>query len=116
MGEWHHIVYINEYRKEDGIGGRGIDTVYIDTEFRGVVNGSRRGWINFPFTEPFHLGARNFGGESAGHFDGMIDEVLFYDRPLTLKEIRRNFESTTPYNVEPKGKLSTLWGSIKDAK
>ncbi len=115
-GEWHHIVYINEYRKEEGIGGRGIDTVYIDTEFRGVVDGSNRGWINFPFTEPVYLGARNFGEKSEGHFNGMIDEVRFYDRPLTIKEIRRNFESTTPYNVEPKGKLSTLWGSIKDAK
>ena len=47
------------------------------------------------------------------HFTGMIDEVRFYDRPLTPDEVIQNFESTEPYHLEPKGKLSTVWGALK---
>jgi hypothetical protein len=43
----------------------------------------------------------------------MIDEVRFYDRPLTADEVIQNFESTEPYHIAPKGKLSTVWGALK---
>ncbi|MDE0087443.1 MAG: LamG domain-containing protein [Candidatus Poribacteria bacterium] len=110
-GEWHHIVYTNEHLIEEG---KSHALVYIDTKSNAKSTGKfGDAWTSFPFTEPVHLGARNFGGKPEGFFEGIIDEVRFYDRPLTLKEIRQNFESTTPYNVEPKGKLSTVWATIK---
>ena len=44
---------------------------------------------------------------------GMIDEVRFYNRPLTAREVIQNFQSTEPYNIAPKGKLPTVWGALK---
>ncbi len=110
-GKWHHIIFINENMIEEG---KGFDSIYVDTIFGGVIKSSLGNeWTFFPFTEPVYLGARNFGGKPEGYFDGMIDEVRFYDRRLSEEEIIQNFESTTPYNVEPKGKLSTVWGTLK---
>ena len=111
FGEWRHIVYINEHKTEEG---KAKEFIYVDTMSRGKGQTSfGNEWTSFPFTEPVHLGARNFRGKSEGHFKGMIDEVRFYDRPLTLEEIIQNFESTEPYDIAPKGKLSTVWGALK---
>ena len=44
---------------------------------------------------------------------GMIDEVRLYNRPLPADEVLQNFESTEPYNIAPKGKLPTVWATLK---
>ena len=112
-GEWHHIVYTNDYIINEG-GGSGKIIIYIDGVSDPISNGGFRGNRAFsPFTAPVHLGARKFPGKSHGHFTGMIDEVRFYDRPLTADEVIQNFESTEPYHIAPKGKLSTVWGALK---
>ena len=116
-GEWHHIVYTNDYMiNEDGMSGSGKRIIYIDgvsvsASHSGFRGDNKRGFL--PFTAPVHLGARKFPGKAHGHFTGMIDEVRFYDRPLTADEVIQNFESTEPYNVAPKGKLSTVWATLK---
>ena len=113
-GEWHHIVYTNDYTINEGGGGSGKIIIYIDGVSEPVSNHGFTGNKAFsPFTAPIHLGARKFPGKAHGHFMGMIDEVRFYDRPLTPDEVIQNFESTEPYNIAPKGKLSTLWGALK---
>ncbi len=110
-GKWHHIVYINELNLNDG---KTKEAVYIDSISRGKMHGSfGDDWITLQFTEPVHLGVSNFEGKTEGFFEGMIDEVRFYDRPLRIEEIINNYESTEPFNVEPNGKLSTLWGALK---
>ncbi|RKU28644.1 hypothetical protein C6497_07735 [Candidatus Poribacteria bacterium] len=110
-GEWHHIVYINELNLEDG---KTKEFVYIDSIAHGSIHGSfGNDWITLQFTEPVHLGVSNFEGKTEGFFEGMIDEVRFYDRSLKLEEIRHNYESTAPFNVEPNGKLPTVWGALK---
>ena len=116
-GEWHHIVFTIDYKiNEDGMSGNGKTISYIDGvsgsisghEFGGNI---KKGFL--PFTAPVILGARKFPGKSTGHFMGMIDEVRFYNRPLTADEVIQNFESTEPYNVAPKGKLPTVWATLK---
>ena len=112
-GEWHHIVYTNDYMIHQG-GGNGKRTIYIDGVSGSTSNhgfGANRAFS--PFTAPVHLGARKFPGKAHGHFTGMIDEVRFYNRPLTAGEVIQNFESTEPYHIAPKGKLSTVWGALK---
>jgi len=115
--EWHHIVYTNDFIiNEGGTSGSRKIIIYIDgvssTISRGRFAGTRkRGFL--PFTAPVHLGARKFPGKANGYFTGMIDEVRFYDRPLTADEVIQNFESTEPYNVAPKGKLPTVWATLK---
>ena len=115
-GEWHHIVYTNDYIIHEGVGGSGKIIIYIDGVSESVGNhgfGGNKARAFSPFTAPVHLGARKFPGKAHGHFTGMIDEVRFYDRPLTPDEVIQNFESTEPYNIAPKGKLSTVWGALK---
>ena len=113
-GEWHHIVYTIDYMINEGGGGSGKIIIYIDGVSETVSNHGFTGNKAFsPFTAPIHLGARKFPGKAHGHFTGMIDEVRFYDRPLTPDEVIQNFESTEPYNIAPKGKLSTVWGALK---
>ena len=112
-GEWHHIVYTIDYMIHEG-GGSGKRVIYIDGVSDSTSNhgfGGKRELA--PFTAPVHLGARKFPGKAHGHFIGMIDEVRFYDRPLTADEVLQNFQSIEPYNVAPKGKLSTLWATLK---
>ena len=112
-GKWHHIVYTNDYVINE-VGGNGKRIIYIDGVSGSPSNHGFGGNRAFsPFTAPVTLGARKFPGKSTGYFMGMIDEVRFYDRPLTPDEVIQNFESTEPYNIAPKGKLSTVWGALK---
>ena len=113
-GEWHHIAYTNDYTIHAG-GGNGKRIIYIDGVARSPSNhgfGGRNRAFS-PFTAPVILGARKFPGKSTGHFTGMIDEVRFYNRPLTAREVIQNFEARTAYKIEPAGKLPTVWGALK---
>ena len=116
-GEWHHIVCTNDYMiSEGGMSGNGKRIIYIDgvsvsASGHGFGGTNKRGFL--PFTVPIYLGARKFPGKAHGYFIGMIDEVRFYNRPLTAEEVIQNFESTEPYNIAPKGKLPTVWATLK---
>lgn len=48
--------------------------------------------INYEANSPFVIGSRQFIG-STFPYDGLIDEVGFYSRPLTAAEIRANYEA-----------------------
>ena len=113
-GEWHHIVYTNDSMLNAGVGVNGTRIIYIDGVSISTSNHGFEGNRAFsPFTAPVTLGARKFPGKSTGHFMGMIDEVRFYDRPLTAGEVIQNFEARTVYRIEPAGKLPTVWGALK---
>jgi hypothetical protein len=48
--------------------------------------------------------------------NGLIDEVLIYNRPLSLGEIQKLMTNGPVSNilaVEPAGKLTTKWGFIR---
>jgi len=45
-------------------------------------------------------------------WDGMIDEVRIYGRPLSEKEVKQNFRAEG-LSVESAGKLAETWGNIK---
>ncbi|MFC1713094.1 LamG domain-containing protein [Candidatus Poribacteria bacterium] len=46
-------------------------------------------------------------------FDGIIDDVAIWNRPLTPAEIGEVMASGVPVAVEPGGKLAITWGKIK---
>jgi hypothetical protein len=48
----------------------------------------------------------------ARYFQGIIDEICVYDRPLTRDEIRGNI-AVSGAAVESSGKLATTWGKMK---
>ena len=48
-------------------------------------------------------------------FNGIMDEFMLFHRPLSEKEIEHLANGPeNPFDVDPKGKLSTTWGYIKD--
>ncbi len=76
-------------------------------------------------------GAARYGfigiGSEAGGFDagvgptwafsGILDEFMLFHRALSEKEVEHLAKGLeNPFDVDPKGKLSTTWGAIKDAK
>lgn len=50
--------------------------------------------------------------KAESYFDGVIDEVCVYNRALSEAEVTQNYESKGAA-VNPRGKLSTVWGTIK---
>ena len=66
---------------------------------------------------PIEIGvARLADGTTDAYFNGIIDEVYLWDRALSEDELAQLANGARPkfYSpVEPKGKLSTLWGTIK---
>ncbi len=112
-GEWHHLVYTLNYviKPTGGSGGR---IVYLDGVKRSTgTHGFGGNRAFFPFTAPVHLGARKTNGVTSSFFEGYIDEVRLYNHFLTADQVQQNYESRDPFNVEPKGKLATLWGKLK---
>jgi len=67
---------------------------------------------------PIEIGvARMADGTTDRFFMGVIDEVYFWGRPLSENEVVQLAKGTRPEftaSLEPQGKLSILWGTIKD--
>ena len=115
-GEWHHLVYTNKTVDEKGAESR-ERALFIDgtlnriSKFNPTVPDAQYKYA--PFSEPVYLGAGNNRGRAEGFFNGIIDEVRIYDRPLTEEEIMRNYQSTTGLAVDRTDKLPTVWGALK---
>lgn len=115
-GEWHHLVYTNKTIDENGAEWR-ERALFIDGTLNGISKfipiGPKAQYKYEPFSEPVYLGAGNNRGKAEGFFNGIIDEVRIYDRPLTEAEIMRNYQSTTGLAVDRTDKLPTVWGALK---
>ena len=114
-GEWHHLVYVKgaPYVDEDRREWKET-AIFIDGKRQWLSRHSiRKGKPhNFiPFTESVYLGAGNNRGEAEAFFNGIIDEVRIYNRPLTIEEVTQNFK----LSVEATEKLPILWGTLKAA-
>ena len=116
-GEWHHLVYTNKTVDENGTDWR-QRALFIDgtlnriSKFHPLIAPNTR-YKYAPFSEPVYLGAGNNRGRAEGFFNGLIDEVRIYDRPLTEAEIMHNYQSTTGLAVDRTDKLPTVWGALK---
>ncbi len=107
-GEWHHIVFAVE---DAGIPRVNI---YMDGKEQIVILGDAKKLTTLePFIEPVYIGAANNRGAVERFFLGVIDEVRIYDRPLSVNEVTRNYESRIGLNVAPIKKLTISWGKIK---
>ena len=106
--KWRHIVFLIEV-KDDVRETR----FYIDGEQTSVEKLLTDRGVYIPFTDPIYLGATSVEGDPRHFFEGAIDEVRIYNRPLTKSEVTRNFKSNIGLSVEPTQKLSTVWGALK---
>ena len=107
-GKWHHIVYTNRARRTVR-----ESRLFVDGELWTKSSYPSEGNIYLPFTAPIFLGAASMRGFPTHFFEGTIDEVRIYNRPLGPAEVTRNFESNVELSVEPTQKLSTVWGELK---
>jgi len=70
-------------------------------------------FLTFPDI-PVEIGVGRAQGGTEGNdmfFDGLIDEVVIYNRGLTIDEIVQLMDGVVA--VEPAGKMATVWGKIK---
>lgn len=115
-GEWHHLVYTTKHIDENGAEWT-ERALFIDgtlnriSKFIPIAQNVPIEYV--PFSEPVYLGAGNNRGQAEAFFNGIIDEVRIYNRPLTEAEIIRNYQSNISLAVEHKDKLPTVWGALK---
>lgn len=116
-GEWHHLVYVNGplYVGEDGYEWR-ERTIFINGKRKMHSRGRGQPFISVPFTEPVYLGAGNNRGKAEAFFNGIIDEVRIYNRPLTADEVTQNFKSKIGLSVQAAEKLPIVWSNLKTAQ
>lgn len=98
-GKWHHVASVYD--------GESVQ-LYIDGSLDMETTGGTRPPEN---TMPLRIGGSPDIGEM---FCGPIDEVAFFDVPLTEEEIQNLMEGfANLLAVEPENKLAVSWGSIK---
>lgn len=111
MNEWYHIALVEDGTK--GIayvnGKSGIPTTEGDANRPAPPYAPLVG-------SPVRIGwAVGYQGVLPGevYFDGIIDEVFLYNRPLSENEIKDLMEKGPKLAVESAGKLATTWSHIR---
>ena len=96
---WYHIIYTSNTKDNEL-------KLYVDGEL--VAEGNSG-------ATPENMKERRIGSEHDGRYlIGMMDNIRIYDRILEEDEVMQNFESKSDQlPVEPAGKLSTTWGTLK---
>jgi hypothetical protein len=95
-GEWHYLTGVVDDTKL---------VFYLDGDFVQEAVFSGPITSNGPETEIGHAGD--------GGFVGIIDEVGIYEKALSEKEVKQNYQSTGFTAVNPNNKLATCWGKVK---
>jgi len=105
--DFHHLV--GTYDPDDSY------TMYYDGEENvGPKSGAVTGSIDLDQGKEGVVIGHNYGYADRW-WDGIIDEVVIYNRPLTADEVVELFKAplSTYLAVGSAGKLSTTWGEIK---
>lgn len=92
IDQWYHI-----FGSYDGKSVK----AYVDGKLEGEMAGN--GAVHITEGLPFTIGSRN----GQNFFAGVIDEVAFWNEAISVEE------SMNPSPVQPKGKLTTIWGKLK---
>ena len=118
-GEWTHMAMVS--RAQADADGNHM-SAYINGEDITGVTGQGGNIVEPPpylvfEGEPVEIGVgRGIGGTVGNdtYFDGIIDEVVIYNRALTPGELRRIADfGAASVAVEPAGKLATTWSELK---
>ena len=126
LNTWYHVALV-----EDGSEGRAYVNAVVLTD--ADVDGGDMHRPAAPYdvweSEPVRMGwSQGYGGDinTLIYFDGIIDEVVIYDRALDAEEIEELMENaapggsipTQPEKPEepggPSGSLTTTHGAVKD--
>ncbi|MBC8236524.1 LamG domain-containing protein [bacterium] len=96
---WYHVGYTCDTEENEL-------KLYVDGELIDTVAAG---------AEPNNLTHLRIGSEHEGrYFPGILDEARLYNRALTEKEMRQNFEvKNNDMAVNAAGKLTITWGTLK---
>ena len=101
VGEWHHIA-----------------ATYDGEIFKCYIDGQLGEEWAYAGTMPENAASVTIGkrSKSAGtYFNGLIDEVVIFSRSLREDEVNEAMEGISAA-IEPAGKLTATWGSIKEER
>ena len=112
--EWHHIVVTFDGEKKRIFVDGKIDAEEpVHVEFIGP-KAARFGFIGVGSEAPDFNGPR---GPTNFPFKGLMDEYIMFHRALTEEEVEKLANSLgNPFLVEPRNKISTVWGNIKKSE
>lgn len=100
LNEWFYLVGVFD-------GAKGEDQIYINGKLE-KTNGREDKVV--PDGElPVYIGCVNI---NAYYFKGGLDDLVIYNRALSLDEIKQNMKGNI-LAVDKAGKLSTTWSAIK---
>jgi len=103
---FHHIVAT--YDQKDG------EHIYYDGKIDEALNQAPKGAGLIDVSANEGVGIGHNYGMAGRYFDGVIDEVVIYNRALSAAEVATLFKAPIPgAAVELSGKLATAWGDIK---
>jgi len=90
-----------------------IATAYVYTDADGLQSATSTGYSHPEETiDDLRFGWDNCCNAGARYFVGAMDEVMLYNRTLSEEDILA-LAVSGPAAVEPGGKLTTTWGSLK---
>lgn len=109
--EWHHIVVtFDGEKKRIFVDGKLDAEEAVHVEFIGP-KAPRFGFIGVGSEAPNFNGPR---GPTNFPFKGLMDEYIMFHRALTEEEVEKLANTLgNPFLVEPKNKITTVWGNIK---
>jgi len=102
--QWHHVAGTS-----DGVTVK----LYVDGELIGSSASAKP--VNKVEEEPLTIGC-GYAGARAAFFSGTVDEVAIFNKAISdqdLKELMKGLKAITTA-VEPKEKLATTWGDVKN--
>ena len=106
--EFHHVV--GTFDADDGY------HIYFDGEMNDGAGGADKGIIDTDPAEEGVVIGHNYGYADRW-WDGIIDEVVIYNRALSEDEVAQLFEAPPiAAAVYYKDKLSTTWGKLKNSR
>jgi len=104
INKWNHVAWTWD-SKDDAY------KIYVNGVLDATGKQTGKG-ANLKSTENLKIGAQITGGAGPRYFNGLVDNAAIYGRVLTENEIKKDIEGTiTP--VQPLGKVSATWASIK---
>ena len=101
---WYHVVgtFDDEALK-----------VYLDGELVGEKDTPNNGPVMVWNDNDIEIGGRPDTNNGANLYNGLLDELVVYNRALSAEEVKAVMDSLDILTVDVAGKLTTTWGALK---
>ena len=109
LKKWHHVAAVYDGAKKN--------TLYYDGVEIGTKELPNEPNIEMNFNaQSGGLGVNGWRPPAGELWDGILDDIGFYNRALTAAEVARIANLAQVFSVEPGDKLGLTWGQIKASR